>query len=66
MAKEPLTITIDPDSELGRALDKTTDDQVVLVLGGTRFRVMRDPDHPWQRYDPETVLEGLQEVAGTL
>ena len=23
MAKEPLTITIDPDSELGRALDQT-------------------------------------------
>ena len=66
MAKEPLTITIDPDSELGRALDETDGEPVVLLRGTTRFRVTRDPDDPWAGYDPESVLQGLQEIAGTL
>jgi hypothetical protein len=66
MAKEPLTITIDPDSELGRALDETDGDPVVLVRGSARFRVTRDPDDPWASYDPDSVLEALHEIAGTL
>ena len=66
MAKEPLTITIDPDSELGRALEKTDDEPVILLWSGARFRVTRDPDDPWANYDPEKVLEGLHEIAGTL
>src|SRR5436309_1639954 len=66
MAKDPLTITIDPDSELGRALDETAGEPVVLVRGTTRFRVTRDPDDPWATYNPEAVLEGLHEIAGTL
>lgn len=65
MAREPLTITIDPDSELGRALDET-DEPVVLLRGGVRFRVTRDQDDPWANYDPEQVLEGLREIAGAL
>jgi hypothetical protein len=66
MAKEPLTITIDPDSELGRALDQTGEVPIVLLRNGTRFRVTRDADDPWANYDPERVLEGLHEIAGTL
>jgi hypothetical protein len=66
MRKEPLTITIDPDSELGRALDESAGEPVVLVRGATRFRVTRAPDDPWANYDPEGVLEGLREIAGTL
>ena len=66
MAKEPLTITIDPDSELGRALDETKGEPGVLLRGGMRFRVTRHPDDPWANYDPEAVLEGLHEIAGTL
>jgi len=66
MAKEPLTITIDPDSELGRALDQTADEPIVLLRNGTRFRVTLDADDPWANYDPESVLEGLHEIAGTL
>lgn len=66
MSKEPLTITIDPDSELGRALDATPNEQVVLLRGGTRFRVIRDANDPWATYDPDKVLEGLHEIAGTL
>ena len=66
MTKEPLTITIDPDSELGRALDQTAGEPIVLLRNGMRFRVTRDPDDPWANYDPEKVLEGLHEIAGTL
>ena len=66
MVKEPLTITIDPDSELGRALDQTAGEPIVLLRNGMRFRVTSDPDDPWANYDPEKVLEGLHEIAGTL
>jgi hypothetical protein len=52
MAKEPLTITVDPDSELGRALEETGDEPVVLLRGNARFRVTRDADDPWAHYDP--------------
>jgi hypothetical protein len=66
MAKEPLTIMIDPDSELARALAATDGELVVVLRNGTRFRVTRDSDDPWSNYDPEKVLEGLREIAGTL
>ena len=66
MSKEPLTITLDPDSELGRALDESTSHPVVLVRGSARFHVTRGSDDPWATYDPEQVLEGLHEIAGTL
>lgn len=66
MHKEPLTITIDPDSDLGRALAESADEPVLLLRGRARYRVIRDVDDPWANYDPEKVLEGLREIAGTL
>jgi hypothetical protein len=66
MAKEPLTIVIDPDGELGRALDETDGEPVVLLRNGTRFRVTRDPDDPWANYDPEKVRDGLRKFAGMI
>ncbi len=66
MAKEPLTIMIDPDSELGRALAETDGELVVLLRNGTRFRVTRDTDDPWENYDPEKVRDGLRKFAGML
>ena len=63
MAKEQLTITIDPDSELGRAL---VDSPVILLRNGARFRVTRDPDDPSGNYDPDGVRAGLRAVAGVL
>jgi hypothetical protein len=66
MAKEPRTITVDPDSELGRALDQSAGEPVLLLRNGTRFRVTRDPDDPWANYDPEAVRAALRAVAGTL
>ncbi len=66
MVKEPLTINIDPDSELGRALDENNGELVVLVRNGRRFRVTRDADDPWAHYDPEKVRAGLRKFAGML
>jgi hypothetical protein len=66
MTREPLTITIDPDSELGRALDETNGATVVLVRSGERFRVTRDSDDLWANYDPEKVRAGLRKFAGML
>ena len=66
MRKEPLTISIDPESELGRALDAMNGESVVLLRGAERFRIIRDQNDPWANYDPESVLEGLREIAGTL
>lgn len=66
MPTVPLTITIDPESELGRALDTERGEPVILVRNGTRFRVTREPADPWAAYDPERVRHGLQKVAGLL
>ncbi len=66
MAKEPVTITIDPDSELGRALDDSDGSPVVLVRGDARFRVVPAADDLWADYDPEAVLAALHAAAGTL
>ena len=66
MAKDPLTIVIDPDSELGLALAATDGELVVLLRNGTRFRVTRDTDDPWANYDPEKVRDGLRKFAGML
>jgi hypothetical protein len=64
--KEPLTIHLDPDSELARALARTGEEPVFLDSNGKRFRVIRVDDDPWVGYDPDAVLDALQEVAGTL
>ena len=66
MATEPLTITIDPESELGRALDSAGDEDVVVLLSEARFRVTREPADPWATYDPERVRAGLRKFAGML
>lgn len=66
MSKAPLTITVDPDSELGRALDETDGPPIVLLRAGARFHVTRDPDDPWANYDPSKVRVGLRKFSGLL
>ncbi|MCC6314167.1 MAG: hypothetical protein IT337_09125 [Thermomicrobiales bacterium] len=66
MAHGPLTIMIDPDSELGRALGAGDLDSVVLQRGNARFRITREPDDPWASYDSEKIRAGLHELAGML
>lgn len=66
MASGPITITIDPDSELGQVLDEKANSPVVLLSGNARFRVTRDPDDPWANYDPEKARAALRKLAGIL
>ena len=66
VAKASLTITIDPESELGRALADADGSPLILERNGARFRVTRDPEDPWADYDPEAVRAALRAVAGTL
>lgn len=66
MRKESLTITIDPESALGRALDASAEELVVLVRGEARFRVTREVVDPWATYDPATLRADLKTVAGLL
>lgn len=66
MAKAPLTIHVDPGSDLARALQNADATPVVLDSNGVRYRVRRDDDHLWADYDPERFRAGLRAVAGTL
>jgi hypothetical protein len=66
MAIETRTITIDPESELGKALAEADDTPVVLALDGVRFRVSRSDDDPWANYDPQRLRDGLRKIAGLI
>jgi hypothetical protein len=66
MTTTPLTIRIDPESELGRALADADVKPVILQSNGARFRVTRDPDDPWANYDPEKVRAALRKFAGMI
>lgn len=66
MAKEPLTIVIDPESELGQALAAVDDAPLLLERSGARFQVTRVRDALWADYDPQRVRRALRESAGAL
>ena len=66
MAEEPLTIHLDPDSDLARALADADAEPVFLDTNGVRWRVIRASDDLWAGYDPDAVLAGLQAAAGSL
>jgi hypothetical protein len=66
VGNETRAITIDPESELGKALADEAD--VVLERGGVRYRVSRvsRAEEPWADYDPEAIRAGLRAIAGTI
>ncbi|MFT4040335.1 MAG: hypothetical protein QM692_19300 [Thermomicrobiales bacterium] len=62
-----ITITLDDDSELARALDANPNAPITLVRGRRQFRVVRDHtalEPPAATYDPEEFRAALREVAG--
>lgn len=65
MSANTVTIDIDPESELGHAL-RERPDLVLLKSAGKQFRVIEAPADLWANYDPDLVLERLNEVAGKL
>jgi hypothetical protein len=66
MVAEPLTIEVEPGSELARALAEANGRPVRLVSNGVRFRVNRDEEDIWAGYDPEKIREGLERYAGII
>jgi hypothetical protein len=66
MTKEPLMLTIDPESELGRALAAVDDAPLVLERSGARFRVTREVDALWADFDPQRTRRALRQSAGAL
>lgn len=66
MASESRTITVDPESELGRALGEPVEAPIILVRNGARFRVTPDSEDPWANYGPEKVRAALRKFAGML
>ncbi len=58
------TITVEPDSELARALDEAA--AIVLERNGVRYRLSREDDDPWANYDPAKLRASLRQVAGTI
>ncbi len=63
MHTEPLTIKIDPDSELGRALE-TSQRPVLLISGNERFTVSRESRDTSPGRDVEAFRRALREIAG--
>jgi hypothetical protein len=63
MAKEPLTITLDPASDLARALAEA-EAPIVLDSNGVRYTVERED--VFAGYDAQAVLRGLRQSRGAL
>jgi hypothetical protein len=63
MTEEALTITLDPDSDLARAL-ADADVAVILESNGVRYTVGRE--NVFARYDPQAALRGLRQSRGAL
>ena len=65
MATEPLTITVDPESELARALGEADESPVRFDVRGVRYRVHREEADPFADYDPAQVRRSLARYAGS-
>lgn len=65
MANEPLTITVDPESELARVLGEADEAPVRLVVRGIPYRVRREDADPVADYDAEAVRRSLARYAGS-
>lgn len=65
MTTEPYVIRVDPDSDLGRALDDGSR-EIVLISGDERFKVSRDTADPWAKFDPEAFRSALHDIAGLI
>jgi hypothetical protein len=62
----PLTITVEPGSELARALADANGRPIELVNGDVRYRVSQKEDDVWAGYDPERIRAALERFAGSL
>lgn len=65
MLREPKTITVDPDSELGHLLDEATDAPLVLEKSGVRYLVSRDSSRARPDMSKEHYQKVLDETLGS-
>jgi hypothetical protein len=65
VSTEPQVIHIDPDSELGRALEND-EQEVVLVSRNKTFTVSPGSSSSGPGFDPERFLRVLHAVAGSI
>lgn len=66
MNTEPLTtIIIDPESELGRALE-VSETPVLLVIGDERFTVSRESRDASSAHEVEAFRRALRNIAGMI
>jgi len=66
MARRPTTISVDPDSELARALEEADASPVVLESNGVRYAVTRADEEVSAGYDPAKIKAGLRRFAGLI
>ena len=67
MQAEAKVISVAPDSELGRLLEKIGAAPVILEKEGELFALAReDAEDIWATYDPEQVREALRRCTGVL
>lgn len=59
-----VTITLNPESEIARALAVVDKEPLVLVSNGERFKVSRAEPNPADDYDPKAFREALRAAAG--
>lgn len=64
MAKEPLTIQVDPESELARVLAGDQEVPVVLDSSGVRYTVNRETTELLAGYSPQRARAALRQSAG--
>lgn len=66
MSAEPAPIPIDPESDLGRALDESGG-PIIVLRGNQKFRITRvEADDLWANDDPDLISQRLNEVAGKI
>jgi hypothetical protein len=62
--RDTVTIEVDPESELAKALAEAGEKPIVLVSDGIRYEVVRVEHDLWKDYDPERVREALRAATG--
>ena len=68
MTNDDRTITLDPESELAKALEPICNDRnesITFISNGRRYIASRDP-MDWVKDDAEAFREALRAVVGTL
>jgi hypothetical protein len=61
-----VTIELEPESDLARALAAVDETHIALVSGGRRYLLRRDPFGSAADHDPGAFLKALHAVVGTL